>query len=233
MIPPSSESAPPVESTLFYRTGRLLLRGILGAMHRPLVEGREHLPRTGGVVIASNHQSFLDIPLIATSTARHVAFVARSTLRQSRLLAFVMRQSGVILVHRDRPDHSAVRAMVDYLARGGCVCVFPEGTRTRDGSLGRFRSGAVVAARKARVPIVPAGVRGCRNVFPPARRFPRFGRIGLRFGPPLDPTEPGALERLRAEISVLAGADADPPDRSASPSTGAPGAPGSSCPRSP
>ncbi len=205
------ESRPAVDSTLFYSVGRLISKGVLLAMHRPAVEGTEHMPREGGVVIASNHQSFVDITLIASAVRRHVAFVARSTLRQSRLLAFIMKQSGVILVHRDRADHSAVRSMVDYLQRGGCVALFPEGTRTRTGSLGRLRSGAVIAARKAGVPIVPAGVRGCFDIFPPGRKIPRFGRVGLRFGAPIDPSADGALETLRAEIARLCGDDGPSP----------------------
>ena len=215
--PPTSPSAadhrPRVDSTAFYRVGRLVCKGVLTLMNRPVIEGVEHLPREGGVVIASNHQSFLDIPLIAMATRRHVAFVARSTLRQSRVLALIMRQSGVILVHRDRPDHSSVRSMVDYLERGGCVALFPEGTRTKDGSLGRFRSGAVIAARKAGVPIVPVGIRGCIDVLSRDQKFPRFGRVGIRFGSPLDPRTPETLERLREDIAALSGAGAAPPAR--------------------
>lgn len=203
MSEPPADLPSPVRATPFYRFGRAIMRGVLRVMHRPRIEGLEHLPDEGGVVIASNHESFLDIPLVACSTRRHVAFVARSTLRQSRFLAYVMRQSGVILVHRDRPEHSAVRSMVEYLKRGGCVALFPEGTRTRTGALGHFRSGAVVAARKAGVPIVPAGVRGCRAVFPPERRFPKPGPVEIRFGAPIDSARPDALEELQRSIRRL------------------------------
>jgi len=196
-----------VRATHFYRFGREIMRMVLRVMHRPRIEGVEHMPADGGVVIASNHESFLDIPLIACSTPRHVAFVARSTLRQSRLLAFIMQQSGVILVHRDRPDHSAVRSMVEYLQHGGCVALFPEGTRSRTGDLGRFRSGAVIAARKAGVPIVPAGIRGCREVFPPGRKVPKRGPIEIRLGAPIDSGRSDALEELRRSISRLRSAE--------------------------
>ena len=191
------------------RPGYLLIRAFLfvylKVWHRLRVEGREHLPREGGVLIASNHQSFVDIPLVAVATSpRHVAFVARSTLASSRLVMFLMRQSGSIFVRQGTADRAALEDMIAHLEQGDCVAVFPEGTRTHDGSLGPFRPGAAVAARRAGVPVVPLAISGAFEAWPRERLFPRPRRITVRFGPPLPPGE-DTLERARSTIATMMG----------------------------
>lgn len=202
-----------VRKTPVYRLGSGFLNLVLYLMCRRRVEGLEHLPLEGGCVIASNHQSYLDIPLISGATSRHVSFVGRSTLSRSRMIGFLMVQSGAVFVRRDQPAHSAVRAMVQHLELGDCVALFPEGTRSADGRLGRFRSGAIMAARKAGVPVVPVGVRGCIDAMPRTAKFPRPRKVAIRFGPPIDSALPDALEQLRVAVTALSGADADPPAR--------------------
>lgn len=165
--------------------------------------GTQHLPATGGVLIAANHQSFLDIPLIAQSTRRHVCFVARDTLAHSKLLAFVMDGCNAVLIGRGRGDRAALRAIVAHLAAGDCVAMFPEGTRSRDGSLAAFHSGALVAARKAGVPIVPAAIDGSWRAWPRGRKLPRPARLSLEYAPAVDAQLPDALERVRAAIAAL------------------------------
>src|SRR5262249_29712212 len=123
-----------VHKTATYRTGLFVVTVYTALAHRLRVEHAHLLPREGGVVVVANHQSFLDIPIVAAAARRHVAFVGRDTLTRSRFLAFVMRNSGSILVRRGQADRAALRAMVTHLERGDCVCLFPEGTRSPDGS---------------------------------------------------------------------------------------------------
>jgi 1-acyl-sn-glycerol-3-phosphate acyltransferase len=193
------------EAGRVYRLGRALLRGYLGGYHRLFVTGREHLPRAGGLLIVSNHQSFLDIPVVAVGTPRHVAFVARSTLARSRFLSFLMRHSGSILIRPNTPDRAALEAMIAHLTAGDCVAVFPEGTRTRDGRMGHFRGGALVAARRACVPLVPACIRGAFEAWPRDRILPLPRRIELSFAAPIPADAPDALERARAAIAGMLG----------------------------
>ena len=187
-----------------YRVGRFLLRTYL-ALHRLRVEGREHLPRAGGVLIVSNHQSFLDIPVLASAAPRHVAFVARASLAHSRFLAFIMREAGCVLIHPNTPDRAALEGMIAHLEGGDCVAVFPEGTRTPDGELGTFRGGAAVAARRAGVPILPAAIMGAFEAWPRDRSLPRPRGIRVRFGPPFAADVEEPMERARQVIAEMMG----------------------------
>jgi len=190
-------------ATPAYTAGRLFVTGYLRLCHRLVVEGREHLPATGGALILANHASHLDIPAIAAAARRHVAFVARATLDQVPGLSWLMRQSGCVLVKRNSADRAALEAMIGHLERGDCVGIFPEGTRTQDGLLGPFRAGAVVAARRAGVPIVPAAILGSYEALPRGAILPRPRRIRVRFGAPLPADGEGALAAARAAIVAL------------------------------
>lgn len=199
------ESGPPWRPGLVYH---LLEKGSFLAahlVHRVHVEGLEHVPREGGLLVASNHQSHVDVPLLAATVPRVVNFVARDTLEGSALLAWIMRQCGAVLVRRGVADRKAIGAIVRRLEEGGCVVIFPEGTRTQDGGLGELKGGAVLAARLARVPIVPVTVRGALDVLPRKALLVRPRRIWMRFHPVLDPRAPDALERLRATIASCLG----------------------------
>ncbi len=172
---------------------------------REQLEGREHLPAAGGVLIVANHQSFLDIPLVSHVVPRHVSFVARDSLANSRPLAWLMRTCGAVLIKRGASDRAALREAALHLERGDVVAMFPEGTRTPDGSVQPFRPGAVIAARMARVPIVPCAIRGAYQALGRDARFPRPARLRATLLPPVDSALPDALERARAAIVAVVG----------------------------
>jgi len=189
-----------VHKTLVYRLCRLGVSIYLRLRNRMRVEALEHLPGEGGHLIVANHQSVLDIPLLAAATSRHISFVARRSLAKSRLLGFVMRQCGAVLIERGAGDRRALREMIAHLERGDLVAIFPEGTRTRDGRVGDFKGGALLAARQARVPILPASIRGSFRIWPRDRRLPGSGRIAVRFSAPVPADAPGALEAVRQAV---------------------------------
>jgi 1-acyl-sn-glycerol-3-phosphate acyltransferase len=169
------------------------------------VEGTEHLPAEGGALIASNHQSVLDIPLISVTTRRHVSFVARDSLAQTRWLAYVMRQCGAVLIRRGAQDRAALREMVAHLEAGDIVSIFPEGTRTRDGRVQPFRRGALLPAKLAGVPVVPAGIRGTFTAWPRGASFLRPARVAVRFAAPVDPRAADATARVQSAIEQMVG----------------------------
>ena len=194
-----------VEPGLLYRL--LMLLGILPVgrlLFRIRVYGRQNLPERGGMLIAANHQSYLDIPVISYGAwKRHVAYVARASLAGSRLLGWTMRHCGAILIRRGERDVAAIRAMTEALEAGDLVGLFPEGTRTRDGALGPFKKGAALAARRAGVPILPCAIRGTFEAWPPQRRLPRVRRLEIEFGEAIDSGRPDAIDAARASIAGM------------------------------
>jgi len=189
----------------------LVWRGIMAVVHvlytvvwPTRVRGRGRVPRAGAALVVANHQSALDIPLIAMAAHhRHLAFVARATLARSRLLGFVMRRCGAILIDRDRGDRGALRQMTEVLRAGGVVVVFPEGTRSPDGALGTPKKGALLAARQAGSQIVPCALDGSHAAWPRGRRLPRPGRLSVTFGEPVAADRPDALEETWAQVSGI------------------------------
>ena len=150
--------------------------------------GLERVPRSGPFVLATNHASYLD-PMVAGCAIhfRHIRFMARDTLAHSRVLGWWMRQVGVVLIDRTRGDVAGLKESLRVLRQGGVICVFPEGTRTPDGSLHKPKGGVGFLIAKAAVPVVPAYVSGTFQAMPKGVRWPRPARISVRYGEPVLP----------------------------------------------
>jgi 1-acyl-sn-glycerol-3-phosphate acyltransferase len=187
-----------------YRAIRLLARVLMGLLHRRRARALEHVPATGGVLLVANHQSMLDIPFIATSIGRRITFVARDSLRTNPVLAFVIHACDGLTVRRGEADRAALEAMVERLRAGECVAIFPEGTRSKDGTVAPFQRGALMVAKRAKVPVVPLGLAGTGAAWPAGRALPRAGRLALVAGEALDPTAPEAAELAHARVAALA-----------------------------
>jgi 1-acyl-sn-glycerol-3-phosphate acyltransferase len=197
-----AEAPPIVHRGLVYRAVMAFAASLLRFRTGIRIEGLEHLP-PGAAVIAANHRSFVDIPMIAHAAARrgagrrHVCFLARETLATSRLLGFIMRHAGCVLIARGRPDRAALRDVAAHLAAGDLVAIFPEGTRGTGPDLQPFQSGALHAARRAAVPVIPCAIGGSAEAWPKGRRFPIRRRVAILFGPAIDPAQPDALAQVR------------------------------------
>jgi len=193
-------------SAVAYAVIRTVLGGVFRVFWRPQIEGVEHVPADGAVIVASNHLSFIDSIVIPLAVPhRRVTFLAKSDyftggglLGWPRRLFF--RGMGAVPVDRgERRDAQAVLdAALMVLGRGWALGVYPEGTRSRDGRLYRGRTGIGWLALEAGVPVVPVGLTGTDRVQPVGARFPRVRRVQVRFGEPIHPRAYGDCARGEA-----------------------------------
>ncbi len=181
------------------------------ALWRPTVTGLEHVPRSGGVLLASNHRSFIDSVVIPVVVPRKVVFLAKSdyftgTGVKGALSRAWFESLGMLPVDRD--DTNAALASLgiaqEVLERGEAFGIYPEGTRSRDGRLYRGRTGAAHLALTTGVPVVPVGLRGTEDLQPVGARLPRLVPVSVSFGAPITTTgrfEGVPLGRARRELT--------------------------------
>ncbi len=162
--------------------------------------GREHLPKSGPLLLASNHRSFLDPFVIGTLVRRPVYYMAKRELFEKRWQAWILNGLGAFPVDRGAGDGAALETARAILARGDVVVVFPEGTRVRQGPLGTPRRGIGRLALEAGVPVAPIAVIGSENVRRGWRIRPR--KVRLRVGRPLSfPTAGNSSPALAAGVA--------------------------------
>jgi len=174
------------------RLGNLGVRlGLALLADRIEVEGAERLPDEAGVIVASNHLSILDPPLITVSVARlvgrQVRYMAKAEAFEMPVVGSILRAYGGFGVRRGRADREAYRAAQDVLA-SAWLGLAPEGTRSRTGHLGEPKPGVALLAVRSGATVLPVGISGSDRAWPVGARLPRPGsRITIRFGTPYRP----------------------------------------------
>ncbi len=148
------------------------------------VIGEENLITEGPVLVASNHQSFLDPPLIGNLYKTEMVFLARKSLFKGPA-TWVYPQWNAIPVDQDRPDMASLKTIIRKLKEGERVLVFPEGARTLDGTLGEAAPGIGLIAAKSGAPIQPVRISGAREALPRGSGRIRFARITVSIGKPI------------------------------------------------
>ena len=147
------------------------------------VRGKEHVPRRGPFIVASNHCSFLDPPVVGTACPRRLTFLARADLFQRPLLGAFLRGVHAVPLRRGEGDRAALSMAKQLLASGQPVAIFPEGTRQLSGILGEARRGVGLLAETTGVPVIPAFVSGTFQALPPHAQRLYPAKIRVAFGP--------------------------------------------------
>lgn len=145
---------------------------------RLVVEGQEHVLAEGGLILCSNHIGAHDPGLLGMFSPRPVIFMAKEEIFKVPVIGWLVRSgTGAFPVRRGTPDRAALKRAADLLEAGGCLGIFPEGTRSKTGHLGKAEPGTAYLALKSGATVVPVGISGSYRL---------FSRITIRFGPPVD-----------------------------------------------
>jgi 1-acyl-sn-glycerol-3-phosphate acyltransferase len=174
-----------------WNVGRLVSRILSMLLFRLHVRGQAGIPKTGGVLLIANHQSFLDPWLIGIAPSRQVHYMARDTLFRDGFLQYLGELWNAFPVKRGAADLGAIRMAVERLDKGFMVNIFPEGTRSEDGSIGAIAPGMVLILNRCRtdVPIVPVVIDGAFEAWPRNAKLPRPYPIRIEYGRPIPPSQ--------------------------------------------
>ena len=206
-----------------YGVGRFIIAPLARLIYRPKVEGKSLVPRTGPVIFASNHLSFIDSIAIPVAAPRPVHFLAKAAYFEGRgFRGWVQREFftsiGAIAVQRGAGQAAldALDQQRKLLAAGSAVALYPEGSRSPDGRLYKGKTGVAFLALQSGAPVVPVGLIGTNEVMPRGAKRPVWNkRVTVRFGAPLDlsthgPANSGkarrtATDEIMSAIHALSG----------------------------
>jgi 1-acyl-sn-glycerol-3-phosphate acyltransferase len=173
---------------LHYRVSWLFLNFLERLLFGFLVTGRDRIPCSGGVIIASNHISYFDPPIVGSGVPREVHFLAKEELFRNKLFGWLIRSYNAIPLRRSVGDVGAFKKAVTLLKQGRAVLMFPEGTRSLTGRLLKPKPGVGMIAALTASPVVPAYVRGTNRL---GDAFLRRARLRVAFGEPVIPPAVG------------------------------------------
>jgi 1-acyl-sn-glycerol-3-phosphate acyltransferase len=181
-------------SSVFDRTGRVahacarLWARLILLVSRTQLEIRGAAPAEGTCVYASNHESLYDIPILFCAIPRQLRIIAKASLGRVPFVGWHLHLAGHLLVNRERPGPGILKRMRMLAARHASLIVFPEGTRSTDGTLGRFKGGVFLLAIDHALPIVPVTINGSRDVMARGRLTVRPGRVTVTIHEPVPTT---------------------------------------------
>ena len=168
-----------------YRIGWIGFRLLFRFYFRWRVINPERVPLSGAVILASNHASFLDPPLVGAGIRRDINYLARESLFRFPGIGALLRSWNCVPVDRDGGGAKGLKSILDRLLAGGAIILFPEGTRSRDGGFRPARSGIGLTVIKSRAVVVPARVFGTFEAYGRDMRLPRPRHVAVKYGQPM------------------------------------------------
>jgi 1-acyl-sn-glycerol-3-phosphate acyltransferase len=179
-----------------YFSGWCFFRLMYAVYFRWRVYNPERVPLKDGVILAANHASFLDPPLVGSPIHRQINYLARASLFRYPGVGWLLRNWNAVPVERDGGGAAGLKAILDRLLAGGAIILFPEGTRTKDGKLQKARSGIGLVVIKSEAVVIPARTFGTFECYSRTMRFHLPKRLSVKYG------EPMKFEKLRAEAKT-------------------------------
>jgi 1-acyl-sn-glycerol-3-phosphate acyltransferase len=180
----------------YYLVGWICFRAFYRFYFGWRVYNPERVPLKGPVILAANHASFLDPPLVGSGVKRGINYLARENLFSLPVVGWILQRWQVVPVDREGGGAKGLKAILDRLLDGGAIILFPEGTRTRDGKLQSARSGIGLTVIKSDAPVVPVRVFGTFEAFGRHMKVPRPHRVSVKYGQPMP------FQQLRAEAKI-------------------------------
>jgi 1-acyl-sn-glycerol-3-phosphate acyltransferase len=163
------------------------------------VSGTENVPRTGAIIVASNHASYLDPPLMGCALPRVLTYMAKEELFRNRVFGWLIRSLGAFPVRRGAGDLESIRIALSILAENRALLVFPEGTRNLGQQMGPMNRGVEMLARKSGALVVPVGLTGTAQKWGKGQK-PKWGGVKVRFGMPMSYADFPDKDRFAAEL---------------------------------
>lgn len=180
--------------TFIYWLANIVVRSFFRLCYRIRVEGVENIPARGGIIIASNHLSNLDPPLLGIVIPRYIRFMGKAELFSVKPLGRLFTTLGGFPIHRGKVDRQAIRMAIEIVDTGGCLVMFPEGHRSKDGQLGDLMPGVASIAKKSRATVIPTAIVG---------KYRFWGKLTIRFGAPIFTGDLSSDESLRQIAQAL------------------------------
>lgn len=167
------------------------------------IEGKENIPYRGGVILASNHLSYLDPIVLGIFVPRRVNFMAKEELFENFFFRWLIIKLGAFPIKKEKIDRITYKKILKLLEKEEVVVLFPEGTRSIDGRIGQLQAGTARIALKANVPLIPIVVRGTEKVLPRGKKVIKLARIRAWAGKPLKKNMTSDKEITKKDIEEL------------------------------
>jgi len=171
---------------MFYYLVKAICWLLLKIFWRMEIIGIENLPENGGLIIASNHVSYLDPAVLVASLNRKIYFITKKEVFKNTFVSFILKNLNAFSVDRENVDMLAFKKAINILREEKILGIFPEGTRSSNGELQELKLGAIKIAMKTGVPILPVGIIGTHKIYPRGIKFPILfkHKIIVKYGTP-------------------------------------------------
>lgn len=179
---------------MFYKIAKSLIKGFVHIFFRLKVHNAENFPKDDAAIIVANHKSNWDPFVCASVVPRQLFFMAKKEIFDVPVLSGIAKAFGAFPVNREIADIGAIKTAMSLLKQGKCVAIFPEGTRVKGGKEHNVKSGAVMIASKAKVPVIPMAIKG---------KYGLFRKIDIYIGSPVYAENSDGTKLSHEEIDEL------------------------------